>query len=73
MAQAIRICEMKRILFFLLSASVTIQLSAVSFEDSNFRVDTRSDGFFEQKNPDATIADAANLARKITLEYLMGR
>ena len=72
MAQAIRICEMKRILFFLLSASVTIQLSAVSFEDSNFRVDTESGGF-EQKNPDATIADAANLARKITLEYLRPR
>ena len=64
---------MKRILFFLLSASVTIQLSAVSFEDSNFRVDTRSDGFFEQKNPDATIADAANLARRITLEHLKPR
>jgi len=73
MAQAIRIREMKRILFFLLSASVTIQLSAVSFEDSNFRVDTRSDGFFEQKNPDATIADAANLARRITLEHLKPR
>ena len=73
MAQAIRIREMKRILFFLLSSSVTIQLSAVSFEDSNFRVDTRSDGFFEQKNPDATIADAANLARRITLEHLKPR
>ena len=63
----------KSILSLLLSVGIVIRLSAVSFEDSNFRVDTKSGSFFEQKNPDTTIADAANLARKITLEYLRPR
>ena len=64
---------MKCVLSLWLLISVTITSWAVSFEDSNFRVTTRDEDFLEQKNPDATIADAATLARKITLEYLKPR